>query len=118
MKAQLQKLWPGLVGAVLSGLVGWFLASTNFGLGLAHFSYDFPFALRQTITPNEAVIIYVDEESGQRLDQPAGRAWDRALHARLLQRLTADGASSVTFDIFFADASPAESSERQRGDAL
>ena len=100
---------------------GWwvgFWATTNFGLGLAHFSYDFPFALRETITPDEAVIIYVDEESGQRLEQPAARAWDRALHAKLLQRLRADGAKSVTFDIFFADPSPAESPERQQGDAL
>jgi hypothetical protein len=118
MKAQLKKLWPPLAGATLAGLLAWFLATTNFGLGLVHFSYDFPFAFRETITPSEAVIIYLDEESGQRLEQPAGQPWNRALHAKLLQRLTADGAKSVTFDIYFADPSPADSVERQAGDAL
>jgi CHASE2 domain-containing sensor protein len=118
MKARLQKLWPGLVGAALSASMGWFLVTTNFGLGLVHLSYDFPFVLRANITPSEAVIISLDEESGTRLEQPAGRAWDRGLHAKLLQRLTADRAKSVTYDIFFADPSPPDSPEGQKGDAL
>src|SRR5262245_28836309 len=112
MKARFQKLWPGLVGAALSVGVGWFLLNTTFGLGPVFLSYDLPFSIRPMFDlleiPQEAVIIYLDDESAAKLSQPLARPWDRELHAQLLDRLTADGAKSVTYDIFFSDASPSD----------
>src|SRR5262249_38640405 len=110
MKTQLQKLWPGLVGAALAAGVGWFLVNTTFGLSPVFLSYDLPFCIRPMLEspeiPQEAIIVYLDDESAAKLNQPLTRAWDRELHAQLLDRLTAEGAKSVTYDIFFPDPSP------------
>lgn len=77
---------------------------------LQRWSYDLPFLLRQFVPGGLApvrpategiVLIYMDEESMQRLGQTPGGSWDRALHARLVERLTRDGARAVFFDVVF-----------------
>ena len=77
------------------------------------FSFDLPFLIRQSLESrfhwrtgvprptDDAVILYVDEESTRRLEQNPGTLWSRALHARLLDRLTEDGARAVLFDVVF-----------------
>ena len=37
------------------------------------------------------------------LAQPRNAAWDRALHARLVERLTQAGARAIVFDIVFSE---------------
>jgi adenylate cyclase len=73
-------------------------------------SFDLPYVLRQFLpgglTParpatDDIVLIYMDEESTKRLGQPPDGSWNRALHARLLERLTRDGARAVFFDVVF-----------------
>src|SRR5438552_733863 len=48
----------------------------------------------------------MDEESHRSLGQPVNAAWDRALHARLIDRLTAAGARAIVFDVVFSDPNP------------
>jgi adenylate cyclase len=85
---------------------------------LQRFSYDVPFIVRHSLPwslrpvagpprpTDQAVIIGMDEESAQRLGQPPGGPWSRAMHAKLLDRLTEHGARAVVFDIIFDYDSP------------
>ncbi len=109
MITKLKALGPGLVGGLLAAGIGWFLVNTIFGIGLVHLSADIPFALRERIQPPEAVIIYMDNESEERLGQSPDHVWDRAVHAQLLNRLTEDGAKCVVYDVFFASATSTNS---------
>jgi adenylate cyclase len=70
---------------------------------LRHKSYDLSFHLRPRTIPDEAVLVYLDDASYQEFNPDYGR-WDRALHAKLLDRLTNEGAKVVVFDIIFSDA--------------
>jgi len=77
------------------------------------FSFDIPFVVRHSLPgslrpvagpprpTDEVVLLYMDEESTRRLGQTPGGLWSRALHARLLDRLTQDGARAVLFDVVF-----------------
>ncbi|MBT5708631.1 adenylate/guanylate cyclase domain-containing protein [Verrucomicrobia bacterium] len=83
---------------------------------LKYLSYDLPFVIRSGIesylpnsdsqSPDDVVLVYLDDVSHQQLDQPYNAPWDRRHHAALLDRLTAEGAKAVVFDIIFTDPSP------------
>jgi adenylate cyclase len=49
------------------------------------------------------LVVYLDDESHEKLNQPRNVPWDRRLHARLIERLTEAGARAVVFDIVFSD---------------
>jgi adenylate cyclase len=72
------------------------------GKAAQHLSYDLVFPFRSYRIPQEVVIVYMDEESHERLQQPYDRPWDRGMHAKLLQRLKDEGAKAVVYDILFA----------------
>jgi len=61
--------------------------------------------LRGEKPADEAVIVYLDEKSHQALNQPLNAPWDRTLHAKLIDRLTAAGAKAIVFDVVFSDPS-------------
>jgi adenylate cyclase len=73
---------------------------------LVHLSYDLPFHYRAPIPAEEAVLVYMDDASHTDLGQPYDNSWDRGLYGRLLERLTAEGARAVAFDIVFSDPNP------------
>ncbi len=83
----LRLLWPG----------------SRMGAWLVHKSYDWTQVLlpRDPLTNSPVVIVYLDLASHQRENQNPLEPWDRALHARLLRRLTRAGARAVAFDIIF-----------------
>jgi adenylate cyclase len=64
-------------------------------------SYDLPFKCRETSTADEVVLVYMDEQSHRSLRQGYDKPWDRERHVQLLERLMAEGASSVVFDVVF-----------------
>jgi adenylate cyclase len=70
----------------------------NSGLGLL-------FKLRGAKpAPSEVVIISVDRESSERLNLPDNPdRWPRSLHARLIETLAKEGASVITFDLYFVE---------------
>jgi PAS domain S-box-containing protein len=77
---------------------------------LTRASYDWSFGLTRFAQPDlsgsKVVIVYIDEDSLKELDQPLNAPMDRRLHARLLDRLRADGAKAVVMDIVFSDPGP------------
>jgi CHASE2 domain-containing sensor protein len=115
-KQTIKQSWKGgLTGAFLAVSLGLSLLLVpvrpreNFRLGenLIHLSYDIPFRYRPlTKRPQELVLVYLDDDSFHNLGQPYVGPWDRGLYARLLERLAAEKARAVTFDIIFSDPNP------------
>ncbi|PWU14439.1 MAG: hypothetical protein C5B50_17210 [Verrucomicrobia bacterium] len=85
--------------------LAWILEGLKAGQYLIHLSYDLPFLWRPITQPNEIVLVYMDDAAHKELGQPSDDKWDRGLHARLLERLTAEGARAVGFDVKFTDPS-------------
>jgi len=77
------------------------MLATPLGEKLSRLSYDLLFALRPDVPVEDVVIVLMDEESHRVLGQPTGSPWDRTLHARLINQLTAWGAKAIAFDILF-----------------
>ena len=98
--------WLGpIMGATLSVVLGLICFDSIMPIteALRHKSYDLSFHLRPRTIPDEAVLVYMDDASYQEFNPNYGR-WDRALHAKLLDRLTNEGAKVVVFDIIFSEA--------------
>jgi adenylate cyclase len=123
-KQTIKQSWKGgLSGALLAlclglGLLPWNLGplhwDSRLGEHLINLSYDLPFRHRPSLQPpTEVVLVYLDDDSYRNLGQPYDRPWDRSLYARLLDRLTAEKARAVAFDIIFSDPNP----EYPEGDA-
>jgi adenylate cyclase len=106
-KQTIKRLWSGAgLGALLVVAVGLalLLVDCRPAVFLAHLSYDMPFRHRpKAPPPEEVVLVYLDDESFRSLGQPYVGPWDRGLYARLLERLTAEKARAVSFDILFSD---------------
>ncbi len=117
-----RKAWKdfggGIIGMVLAAAAGATILYLKFGLGLIHLSYDLPYAIRPIIQPQEAAIVYLDDDSHTILNQPYTAPWDRSLHAQLINRLTAEGAKAVVFDIVFSDAGPDTQADKALADAI
>ena len=90
-------------GAVLVAGLGWSLLTFPVGRALINASYASLLVLRGDLAAQDVVIVYMDEVSFEALKQPLNAPWDRALHARLVERLTAAGARAIVFDIIFTD---------------
>ncbi len=79
--------------------------------------YDLLFlpGLRERAVPSDLVIVLLNDQSFKELGQTDAPNWDRNLHAKLLDRLTADGAKVVVFDIVFIEpGTPAANSNLVR----
>src|ERR1043165_7345936 len=66
---------------------------------LEKFGFDVVQYFGPTRPSSEVQVIEMDQESFRQLEQNTVDSWDRALHARLLRKLTKDGARVVIFDI-------------------
>ena len=117
-KRKLAQNWKGGgIGALLALGLGLVMLVPNLKLGqkklklgvnrlgvgenLIHLSYDIPFSTRPVKVPDEVVLVYLDDESHNQLNQPYEGAWDRGLYARFLERMTAERAQAIAFDIIF-----------------
>lgn len=108
MKVSRLKSIPWIAGLLALAVAGLGVSLHHFKVGapLSNASHDWLFAFRGNIPISNAVVLFMDEESHQRLGQPLNAPWDRAVHARLLDRLTVAGARAVVMDIVFSDANP------------
>lgn len=97
-----KSLLAAFVGAFLAAGIGICLHMFRFGLGLTYTSYDLLITSHGDVEASEAIIIYLDQKSHDELNQSPSAPWDRALHARLIDRLTAAGARAIVFDIVFS----------------
>jgi adenylate cyclase len=114
-------LWakaPGILGGIgLTTVLGLGLLETSLGDASRFESYDLPFQLRPTIKPTGVVMVYLDDSSYEQLHQKYTEPWNRAYFARMLHRMSKDGAAAVVFDIVFSDAlDPA--TDQQFADAI
>lgn len=101
----------GILAAAVSALMGWIVVLTPVGLSLMHWSYD----LLQPFLPGHAytdpVVIHMDQQALQDYHLQPGEPWPRALHARLLDRLSRDQACVVVFDVTFTQEGDPASDE-------
>jgi adenylate cyclase len=98
--------WLGpIIGATLTVVLGLFCFDSQIPITqtLHRKSYDLSFHLRQRTVPKEVVLVYMDDASYEEFN-PSYDRWDRRLHARLLDRLTEEGAKAVVFDVIFSGA--------------
>ena len=100
------RFWlSGGIAFVLTALIGVCLRTFPIGDGITRSSYDLPFALRGNLPATNVAIVYLDKVSHDELNQPTTAPWDRSLHAKLVEQLTAQGARAIVFDILFTDPS-------------
>jgi adenylate cyclase len=119
---QIRHITRGLTiaaGALIAVGLGLACLRYSFAEPLVRISYDLPFLWRAPLETHEIVWVYLDEDSAKQLDQPLDDIWNRALQARLLDRLTEAKARLVFYDIIFdkvsdpaGDAAFAESIRR------
>ena len=112
------RTWGGLIGALLSVFMGLAVHQNPWSRALENASYNLLFLPRPIAPVDDAVIVYLDEESHKELDQRFNQAWDRQLHARLVEQLTAAGAKAVVFDIVFSDPGPASAADERFAAAI
>lgn len=94
--------WQLLMGATLIALI----TAIGFRAGgpWVTTSYDFAYLMKRSEPPpSDAVLVLMDVESHQAEGQDPNGRWDRALHARLLDRLTDYGARAVVLDLIFSE---------------
>ncbi len=114
----------GVASALLVLTVGLALLHLNSRLSLSlrfasyDWAYDLSFLKLRPPPAEEVVMIYVDEASSKDFQQPFNRPWDRSIHAQLLDRLTAEGARAVIFDVVFSDPGPDAATDQKFADAI
>ncbi len=125
LKNKFPSYWMGgLVGALLVALVGLVLLVSDGSVtrALVQSSYDRSHDLAHLSAPDlknaGVVIIYIDEKSLKDLNQPENAPMDRGLHAKMLDRLTKDGAKAVAMDIIFSDPGPKPKVDKLFAEAL
>ena len=91
--------WMKILPAAATVLLGWIVLVTPLGVGLVQWSYDFLQLFLPRHSYSDPVIIHMDQEALQDYQLKPGQAWPRAIHARLVDRLTRDQARVVVFDV-------------------
>jgi signal transduction histidine kinase len=101
-KAAILAVFTAVVGAALLSSFGYYLEEDS-GLGLL-------FNLRGARhAPSNVVIVSMDRASSDRLGLSYNYSnWPHSYHTRLIQRLIADGASVIAFDVFFNETRSTE----------
>lgn len=112
------KTWGGLIGALIAVIAALAVHQNDWSRALENASYNFLFYPRPIQPVDDVAIVYLDEESHKELSQRFNQAWDRQLHARLVEQLTAAGAKAVVFDIVFSDPGPNSAADERFAAAI
>ena len=96
-----QNLLKSALGAATAVLCGLLLWKMPFGEQWVNASYDYSFRFGAHSITNKVSLILMDNEAFEEFHQIRGQPWDRALHAKLLNKLADDGCSMVVFDSLF-----------------
>ena len=95
------ELFKSVLGAAVAVLCGLLLWKTPPGEPWVNASYDYLFRFGAHAITNRVTVILMDNGAFDQFHQTRGQAWDRGLHAQLLNRLADDGCDLVVFDSFF-----------------
>jgi len=95
-----------IAGGLLAIGMGLACLRFSFGEPLVRLSYNLPFIFRSNLDTDKVILVYLDEQSAKQLHQPIDDVWNRALHIRLVDRLTQDNARLVLYDIVFDQPAP------------
>ena len=98
-----------LTGAVLATAIGLLLWGTRLGKLWENASYDYAYLFGSHAATNPIVFIKLE---GVADEAKRDFAREREQHAELLERLTAEGARLVVFDVFFQTSSVAHADEK------
>lgn len=97
--------WVVLAVAFIGALVHFIAVRTEMGEQFELSRADDWMALRGAQqTPDDVVIVAMDEDSYDELGLSPTAPWPRALHARLLEKLRSLGARRIVFDVLFVGA--------------
>jgi adenylate cyclase len=107
-----------IAGGIVVTVAGLACLSFSFAEPLTRLSYDLPFLWRATLDTHEVALVYLDDEAAKQLHQPLDDVWNRALHTRLLDRLTQDKARLVFYDIVFDLPAPDPASDAAFAESL
>ena len=99
------RIVAGALAVTFSGLLIWTLPV---GEAWVNASYDSLFRFSSRAVTNRVAIIRMDNASYAELGQQRNQFWDRALHARLVNKLKDDGCALVVLDVFFRAPGPSE----------
>ncbi len=89
-----------LAGAIVTALLG--LTALGFWKELRLLGYDILFLpWKPTRHIEDFHIVYMDDRAFKELRQANMMSWDLGLHAKLVDRMTRDGAKLVVFDVVF-----------------
>jgi len=91
------------LGAVICLALGLLTYGINHEILLLGYDLLFLPGVHKRGIPQDLVIIHLDDHSFKKLGQTSIPSWDRSLHAQILDRLTADQARVVVFDIVFLE---------------
>src|SRR5205823_406363 len=75
-------------------------------------------ALRLGVHPDEALVVYMDDESREKLHQPVTGAWDRDWYIKLLSELFRQHARAVVFDVLLDEPGPVKEVDEQLAGAI
>lgn len=94
------------IASVLAAVVTLAAVFSKLGETLDLFSFDLPFAFHRDARAMDVAVVYMDDISYHDLGQSFSKPWDRRLHAKLVETLTAEGAKGIVFDILFDGPQP------------
>lgn len=90
-----------LIAGVLTVLAGVTLWKVTLGEAWENASYDYIFRFSARGVTQKVVLVVMDNDAYRQMSQVRTQAWDRKLHAELLNRLADDGCALTVFDVFF-----------------
>jgi CHASE2 domain-containing sensor protein len=102
--ARKQGVFKSALGAALAVLCGLMLWKSPLGEPWVNASYDYLFRFGAHAVTNNVALILMDNAAFDQFHQTRGQPWDRALHARLLNKLADDGCVMVVLDSFFRES--------------
>jgi len=104
LRRKLREAWAASKWAaaltVLLGLLALLLRTPEETL-FERWSYDLPYLVRPAVDITNVVVVYMDDYTHGIREQPYNGPWDRSLHAKLMDVLTASGCRAVAFDVLF-----------------
>ena len=118
-RSALQSLRVIVAGMFLAAGLGWVAFYVRLGQPLARLSYDMMFLFRSAnLDTSEIQLVDIDEASSGLMSQRRDGILSRDFHARLLRRLTQEGARAVLFDVIFHTPSEAPGIDEDFADAI